>query len=75
MPIEKPWYSIKPDTKVYHNNSECTEGNNIEPYNVERGTGGKRLCDHCLRLSQGGNYFSTLGGGLLGGGFFPKKPL
>lgn len=28
-----PWYSIKPDTIVYHNNTDCTKGNNIEREN------------------------------------------
>ena len=36
---------------VYHDNNQCTEGNNIEPRNRESGTGGKRKCFHCSRLS------------------------
>jgi len=36
--------------KVYHDHSECTEGNNIESYNREAGTGGYPKCEHCTRL-------------------------
>lgn len=66
MPTESPWYSTKPETKVYHNRTDCTEGNNIEPYNVERGTGGKRLCDHCQRLMQEETFFFNKTG-MMGG--------
>jgi hypothetical protein len=38
------------DSKVHHNNTSCTEGNNIESRNRIAGTGGKRLCSHCARL-------------------------
>lgn len=47
-----PWYSIKAtDRKVHHNNTDCTEGNNIEPENRREGTGGRPLYEHCKRLS------------------------
>lgn len=36
---------------VHHNNSLCTEGNNIETRNRRSGTGGKPLCSHCARLA------------------------
>ena len=36
---------------VHHNNTRCTEGNNIERENLRSGTGGKPLCAHCSRLS------------------------
>jgi len=65
MQLPNSWYSAKVETKVYHNNTSCTEGNNIETYNVREGTGGKRLCEHCNRL----NKFSGLFGG------FPSNPL
>ena len=39
------WHSIK--QSVRHNNTECTEGNNIETENRRNGTGGHPLCDHC----------------------------
>lgn len=37
--------------KVHHNNSSCTEGNNIEAKNKASGTGNHPLCAHCGRLS------------------------
>ena len=52
MPKTNPWHSVKQD--VYHNNTECTEGNNIEPENRREGDGGKRLCDHCKSLNAQG---------------------
>lgn len=42
------WHSIKQD--VHHNDTKCTEGNNIERENRREGTGGKPLCSHCDRL-------------------------
>ena len=44
----EPFHSIKED--VHHNNSSCTEGNNIEAKNKRSGTGGKPLCKNCARL-------------------------
>ena len=52
MPTVSPWHSVKED--VYHNNTKCTEGNNIERENRREGTGGKRLCQHCARLNTAG---------------------
>jgi hypothetical protein len=43
-----PWHSILRD--VHHNESRCTEGNNIEARYRQEGTGGKRLCDRCREL-------------------------
>jgi len=43
-----PWHSIKQSR--HHNNTGCTEGNNIERENRRSGTGGKPLCAHCDRL-------------------------
>lgn len=43
-----PFHSIKQD--VYHNNTSCTEGNNIEAVNRRSGTGGKPLCNRCANL-------------------------
>lgn len=45
-----PFHSKKPGTGVYHDNSSCTEGNNIEGYNRAPGTGGLAKCEHCKRL-------------------------
>ncbi len=42
------FHSVK--QTVYHNNTSCTEGNNIEKVNLRPGTGGKPLCSHCSRL-------------------------
>ena len=36
---------------VYHDESRCTEGDNIESYNRVSGTGGRPKCDHCKRIS------------------------
>jgi hypothetical protein len=43
-----PFYSIK--QSVHHDNTLCTEGNNIEPINKRSGTGNKPRCSHCARL-------------------------
>lgn len=43
-----PFHSII--GRVYHDESRCTEGNNIEPQYKRSGTGGKPQCDHCRRL-------------------------
>ncbi len=52
MPRTYPWHSIHPmDRNVYHNNTRCTEGNNIERQNIRPGTGGHPLCHHCNRLN------------------------
>lgn len=47
-----PFHSKKPGTTVHHNDTRCTEGNNIEPGNKASGTGGLPLCSHCKRLTQ-----------------------
>lgn len=44
------WHSVKQD--VYHNNTECNTGNNIERENRRSGTGGKRLCRECAGLAK-----------------------
>jgi hypothetical protein len=51
MPKVSPYHSVKPNTKnVYHDHSECTEGNNIESYYKRPGTAGRPRCEHCVRL-------------------------
>jgi hypothetical protein len=40
-----PFHSDK--RNVHHNNTNCTEGNNIEKENRRSGTGGKPLCKNC----------------------------
>ena len=48
-----PWHSKKEtDRKVYHDNSSCTEGNNIEKENRQSGTGSRPRCEHCQRLDK-----------------------
>ena len=47
-----PFDSTRPGTKVYHNDNECTEGNNIEDHYRKAGTGGHPLCDHCEQLGR-----------------------
>jgi len=44
-----PWYSSKERT-VHHNDTECTEGNNIERQYRVSGTGGLPLCARCRGL-------------------------
>jgi hypothetical protein len=54
MPKVSAFHSELP-TSVYHDNSACTVGDNIESYNVVKGRGsGLRLCDQCSRLNAQG---------------------
>jgi len=45
-----PWHSKK--SIVYHNNTKCTLGNNIERINKQSGTGGKPICSLCSKLNK-----------------------
>ena len=55
MGYKSAWHSKKENTpNVYHNNDKCTEGNNIESYNVVQGTGGRPLCKNCAELNAQG---------------------
>ena len=54
MPRTDAWHSKLPGTQVYHNNTRCTEGNNIEARNRVAGTGGLRLCSACADLNSRG---------------------
>jgi hypothetical protein len=46
-----PFHSVKSsDRPVYHDNTSCTEGNNIESQYKRQGTGGRPKCHHCERL-------------------------
>ncbi len=45
-----PWHSKRIGETVHHDNTACTEGNNIESYYLVRGTGNRPLCTHCQRL-------------------------
>jgi hypothetical protein len=52
MPKKAPWYSAKEsDPKVYHNNTNCNTGNNIEKENVRQGTDNRTLCKECQKLN------------------------
>jgi len=47
-----PFHSkLASDGRVYHDNDECTKGNNIEPENKVPGKGGLPLCSECNNLS------------------------
>lgn len=49
-----PFHSKLKGIEVYHNNNECTLGNNIEHNNIKQGTGGKRLCEQCKKRNREG---------------------
>ena len=52
MAKKAPWHSaLETDRKVYHDEGECTEGNNIEPRNRRAGTDGRPKCEHCKKIS------------------------
>ena len=55
---EGPWHSANSD--VYHNNPSCQTGNSIDPENVQRGTGGKTLCEECQKLNNAGGPVGNL---------------
>jgi hypothetical protein len=45
------WHSSrKQDRNVYHDNTACTEGNNIETQYRKPGTDGRPKCHHCAKL-------------------------
>jgi hypothetical protein len=47
-----PWHSTRPDdNKVHHDETRCTEGNNIEDRYRESGTGGYPKCARCREIS------------------------
>jgi hypothetical protein len=46
------WHSVL--RPVYHNNTACDTGNNIERENLRLGTGGKDLCRKCVDLNRRG---------------------
>jgi transposase-like protein len=50
-----PWHSVKPNApRVYHDNTECNTGNNIERENRRSGTDGRPKCQECDRLDRAG---------------------
>ena len=54
MPKKSPWHSTRQGETVHHDNTLCTEGNNIETYYRKEGTGGLPLCKHCADLDRQG---------------------
>jgi hypothetical protein len=47
-----PWHSKLPsDQPRYHDETRCEVGNNIEPENVVKGTGGRLKCRRCREIS------------------------
>jgi hypothetical protein len=52
MPKTSAWHSVK--QPHHHDNTKCTEGNNVEKENRREGTGGKPLCVHCAQLDRDG---------------------
>lgn len=47
-----PWHSERHGVKgnCYHDDTRCTEGNNIEKQYRKPGTGGLPKCKHCKEL-------------------------
>jgi hypothetical protein len=52
MPKKSPWHSVKQD--IYHDNTNCNTGNNIEKENLRQGTGGKKHCSECTKWTEQG---------------------
>ena len=50
MAKKAPWHSVK--AEVYHDDTNCNTGNNIESENIRSGTGGKPKCAECKRLNK-----------------------
>jgi hypothetical protein len=51
---QRPWHSTRQGETKYHDNTACTEGNNIERYNFAWGKGNLTLCHHCADLDRRG---------------------
>ena len=45
------FHSTELSATVYHDESTCTEGNNIEARNREYGTAGRPKCNRCKEIS------------------------
>lgn len=47
-----PWHSVlETDPQVYHDNTDCNTGNNIEEENRRDGTDNRRQCNECAGLA------------------------
>jgi hypothetical protein len=51
MPRTVPWYSA--EGRVYHNNTDCLEGQRIELRHLRRNSDFRPLCDSCALLNAG----------------------
>jgi hypothetical protein len=52
MPLVSPYYSISPeDREVYHNKSNCPDGERIKPENKRSGTDGRDHRKECPKVS------------------------
>jgi hypothetical protein len=49
MAKKSPWHSKK-QMDVYHDDTNCDKGNNIERENIASGTGGLPKCSTCKSL-------------------------
>jgi hypothetical protein len=55
MPQTRPWHSVRKDDRmVFHDNTTCTEGNNIEARYRREGTDGRPKCKRCAELDAAG---------------------
>jgi hypothetical protein len=51
VPYTSPYYSIsREDHQVYHNKSNCPDGERIKPENRRDGTDGRPLCKECPKV-------------------------
>ncbi len=52
MPSSSPYYSVaSTDPAVYHDKSNCPDGERIKPENKRWGTGGRDHCKECPKVS------------------------
>jgi hypothetical protein len=48
----EPWHSSRDtDREVYHYNDQCTEGSQVEDQDRRPGTGNRKPCEECMRLT------------------------
>lgn len=45
-----PFHSIEPSANVYHDNTSCVDGNNIETKYKRAGTANRPRCTRCSSL-------------------------
>jgi hypothetical protein len=55
MPKTEPWHSaLHTAPNVYHDNTDCVEGEMIRPKDRRHGTDGRPRCRHCAYLDEQG---------------------